>query len=135
MKKQLENPKKIYCIDTGLVNSISFKFSHDRGRLLENLVYMTLNKQKREIYYHKGRYECDFLIKDNLNITGAIQVTLSIDDEKTKKRELRELKEAMIAHNLREGLIITEKESGELKIDDGEIQVKPVYEWLNDIWK
>jgi predicted AAA+ superfamily ATPase len=135
VKKQLANPKKIYCIDTGLVNSISFKFSHDRGRLLENLVYMTLNKQNREIYYHKGRSECDFIIKDNLKITGAIQVTLSLEDEKTKKRELRGLMEAMIAHNLQEGLIITEKESGKLKIDDREIQIKPVYEWLNDIRK
>ncbi len=41
----------------------------------------------------------------------------------------------MIAHNLKEGLIITEKESGKLKIDDREIQIKPVYEWLNDIRK
>ena len=82
---------------------------------------------------HKVRYECDFLIKDNLKITGAIQVTLSLKDEKTKKREFRGLMEAMIAHNLKEGLIITEKESGKLKIDDKEIQIKPVYEWLNDI--
>jgi len=28
-----------------------------------------------------------------------------------------------------------EKESGKLKIDDREIQIKPVYEWLNDIRK
>ncbi len=32
----IPNPKKIYCIDIGFVNSISSKFSHDRGRLLEN---------------------------------------------------------------------------------------------------
>ena len=133
VKKQLINPKKIYCLDTGLVNSISFKFSQDRGRLLENLVYMTLTKQSREIYYHKGRYECDFLIKDNLTITGAIQVTLTLKDEKTRYREIRGLTEAMNAYNLKHGLILTEKESETLRIDDKEIQIMPIYEWINEI--
>ena len=52
VKKQIANPKKIYCLDTGLVNSISFKFSENKGRLIENLVYMALRKQNKEIYYH-----------------------------------------------------------------------------------
>lgn len=70
---------------------------------------MTLTKQSREIYYHKGRYECDYRIKDNLTITGAIQVTHSLKYEKTREREIRGLTEAMNAHNLKHGLIITEK--------------------------
>ncbi len=48
VKKQLANPKKIYCLDTGLVNSISFRFSENKGRLIENLVYMSLIKEKKE---------------------------------------------------------------------------------------
>jgi len=94
---------------------------------------MTLTKQSREIYYHKGRYECDFLIKDNLTITGAIQVTLSLKDEKTRQREIRGLAEAMNAHNLKYGLVITEKESETLNFDDKKIQIMPIYEWLNEI--
>lgn len=133
VKRQLMNPKKIYCLDTGLVNSISFKFSHDRGRLLENLVYMTLNRQNHEIFYHKGRYECDFLIKDNLNVAGAVQVTYSLEDEMVKKREIRGLMEAMNAHDLKQGLILTERESGTMVIDDREIVIKSVCDWIDEM--
>jgi len=135
VKKQIINPKKIYCLDTGLVNSISFKFSENRGRLLENLVHMTLKRQDKEIYYHRDNYECDFLIKDGLDITATIQVTLTLKDESTRKRELRGLIEAMNAHNLDTGLIITENEHETITIDDRTITIKPIYEWLNDTSK
>lgn len=133
IKKQLANPKKIYCTDTGLVNSISFKFSQDKGRLLENLVFMALKKQNVEIYYHKNRYECDFLIKEALRVTGVVQVSLTLEDNSTKKREIRGLMEAMNTHNLQQGLIITQEESGKLRINDKEIQIIPVYKWLDSI--
>ena len=132
VKKQIINPKKIYCLDTGLVNSISFKFSENRGRLLENLVYMTLKRQDKDIYYHRDNHECDFLVKDGLNITAAIQVTLSLKDESTRKRELRGLIEAMNTHNLETGLIITENEHETITLDDRTITIKPIYEWLNN---
>ncbi|KAF5422624.1 MAG: hypothetical protein C5S45_02085, partial [Candidatus Methanocomedens sp.] len=51
----------------------------------------------------------------------------------TRNREIRGLAEAMNAHNLKCGLIITEKESETLRIDDKEIQIMPIYEWLNEI--
>ena len=133
VKKQLANPKKIYCLDTGLVNSISFRFSENKGRLIENLVYMSLIKEKKEIYYHKENYECDFLIKEGMNINYAVQVTLSLKDETTRKREIRGLLEAMDAYNLKEGLIITEKEAEIISLDEKKIVIKPIYEWLDEI--
>jgi len=133
VKKQLANPKKIYCLDTGLVNSISFRFSENKGRLIENLVYMSLIKEKKEIYYHKENYECDFLIKEGMNIKYAVQVTLSLKDETTRKREIRGLLEAMDAYNLKEGLIITEKEGQIISLDEKKIVIKPIYEWLDEM--
>ncbi len=133
VKKQIANSKKIYCLDTGLVNSISFRFSENKGRLIENLVYMSLIKEKNEIYYHKENYECDFIIKDGMKIKSAVQVTLTLKDETTRKREIRGLLEAMNAYNLKEGLIITEKEAQLIDIDDKKIVVKPIYEWLDEI--
>ena len=132
VKKQIMGQKKIYCIDTGLVNSISFRFSQNKGRLLENLVYMTLKRHTDEIYYHKGSYECDFIIKDGLDITAAIQVTLTMKDESTRKREIRGLVEAMKSHNLDAGLIITENEHETVVIDDKTITITPIYEWLDN---
>ena len=130
VKKQLANPKKLYCLDTGLVNAVSFRFSENRGRLLENLVYITLRRENKEIYYHKGNYECDFLIREGLKVTEALQVTVSLQDDATRKREIRGLLEAMKVHNLDEGVIISEKESDVLVIGDQTIRIKPVYEWL-----
>jgi predicted AAA+ superfamily ATPase len=135
VKKQLANPKKVYCLDTGLVNSVSFKFSQDRGRLIENLVYIVLRRGNMDVYYHKGRYECDFIVKEGMKITGAIQVALSLKDENTRKRELRGLLEAMDAHALKEGLILTEKETETITMDDKKIKVKPIYQWLEEVEK
>ncbi len=44
LKQQAKNPKKIYCIDTGLIAHLSMSFSKDQGRLLENLVYIHLKR-------------------------------------------------------------------------------------------
>ena len=133
VKKQLANPKKIYCLDTGLVNSISFRFSENKGRLIENLVYISLIKEKKEIYYHRENHECDFLIKEGMKIKYAVQVTLSLKDETSRKREIRGLLEAMDAYNLKEGLIITEKEAEIINKDEKKIVIKPIYEWLDEM--
>ncbi len=130
VKKQLINPKKLYGLDTGMINSISFKFSENKGRLLENLVYVNLLRRNRRIYYSKGMGECDFLIKPGLKITAAIQVTLSLKEESVRKREIKGLLEAMKKHDLKEGIILTELENEIIKINGKKIVVQPVYRWL-----
>lgn len=130
VRKQLANPRKIYCIDTGLVNSISFKFSENRGRLIENLVFMTLIKNQKEIFYHKETSECDFVIREGRKIVQAIQVTLSLQDGAVKKRELKGLMEAVNTHNLREGFIVTEAEKETIEVEGKKIHIVPLYEWL-----
>ncbi len=67
-----------------------------------------------------------------MDITAAIQVTLTLKNESTRKRELRGLIEAMKTYNLDAGLIITENEKETIIIDDKTIIIKPIYEWLND---
>ncbi|MCG7850830.1 MAG: ATP-binding protein, partial [ANME-2 cluster archaeon] len=47
LKVQSANLKKIYCIDTGLRNAVSFKFSEDIGRLAENAVFVELKRHKQ----------------------------------------------------------------------------------------
>lgn len=130
VKKQIINPKKSYCIDTGLVNSLSFKFSENKGRLLENLAFISLLRLGGEIYYHKDKSECDFLVKNGNKVKQAIQVSVSLKDKQTKTRELKGILEAMNAHRLKEGLILTEEERGELKVEGKKISIKPLYEWL-----
>jgi len=129
LRKQLANPKKIYCLDTGLINAVSFKFSENYGRLLENMVFIELIRRQNEVYYHKGTYECDFLIKVDNKITNAIQVTKELDSH-NKKRELEGLLEAMRTYDLHEGIILTKDTENLIEMDERTIFVKPVWKWL-----
>lgn len=134
LKGQFGSEKKIYCLDTGLAAAISFRFSDDKGRMLENLVHNELRRRSYEIYFHKGKKECDFVIKENLEITQVIQVCHTLFDSETKYRELEGLKEALEAYPQAEGMIITADESGEEKITVGDtqriIKIEPVWKWL-----
>ncbi|MDD5616830.1 MAG: hypothetical protein PHH85_11600 [Candidatus Methanoperedens sp.] len=68
-----------------------------------------------------------------MKIVAAIQVTLSLNDDKTRKREIRGLLEAMNTYNLKEGLIITENEAEIIDMEDKKIVIKPVFEWLDEL--
>jgi len=70
------------------------------------------------------------VIKDGLKITKAFQVTLSLKDPETKKREIRGLTEAMNSYDLEEGTIITEEESDTISIDGKTIHVISAADWL-----
>ncbi len=39
----------------------------------------------------------------------------------------------MDAYNLKEGLIITEKEAEIINLDEKKIVIKPIYEWLDEM--
>jgi len=132
LKIQNQYPKKVYCIDTGLRNVVSFKFSEDMGRIAENLVFIELKRRGKEVYYWKGEHEVDFVIKEDLKPEGLIQVSWNIEDKKTKIREVNGLTEAMNEFNLSEGLIITGDYSGEEKIGDKTIKYVPLWRWLLD---
>lgn len=130
IKAQQSSQKKIYTIDTGLANSISFEFSEDKGRKLENLVFIELKRLGKEIFYHNQKKECDFVIKEGEDITEAIQVTDNIDNFKTKKREFEGLLDACKSYNLKKGLILTEDDEEEFMQENIKIIVKPIWKWL-----
>ncbi len=130
IKEKMNSQSKVYCIDTGLINRITTKFSKDEGRLLENIVFIELKRQGKEVYYFKEKNECDFIIKENTRIIEVIQVTKTIQNEKTKKREIQGLLEAMEKNNLKKGLIITKNEFNEMKIKEKKISIIPLWYWL-----
>lgn len=130
VKKQIQNPKKIYFIDLGMVRELGFHHSEDNGRLLENLVFVELRRREKEIYYHAQKHECDFLIKEKNRIVEAIQVSWSIHHPATREREIAGLIEALTCHNLKRGLILTDDEEDEFVIKDFKIKVMPTWKWL-----
>nr|MCU0342168.1 ATP-binding protein [Spirosomataceae bacterium] len=56
------NPRKVYAIDNGLVNANSLSFMQDKGRLLENAVFLFLRQRYDALYYFREQKECDFVV-------------------------------------------------------------------------
>ena len=129
VKKQIQNPRKIYCIDNGFITEVGFRFSEDKGRILENLVFIELKRNGNDIYYFSEKGECDFLIKRKIKIEEAMQVCYDLN-EKNKKRELDGLMEAMEKFKLKEGLILTYDQEDELEIKNKKVKILPVWKWL-----
>ena len=131
VKKQMVNPKKIYCIDNALIQLNSFTISPNYGRLLENQVFLELKRQGKEIYYFQGKNECDFLIKEGSKITQAIQVCYKITSE-NKEREINGLIEAMKKYDLKQGKILTLNQEDKLEEQGKIIHLIPTWKWLLD---
>jgi len=129
LKKQYTSNKKIYTIDNGLREAISFSFMGSLGQLLENLVFLELKRRGREIYLFKGARECDFLIKQGAKIVEAIQVTYILE-ENNRERELAGLSEAMKQFKLKNGYMLTLNQDEVIENDGLKIFVVPVMKWL-----
>ena len=131
-KEQIFNPRKIYCADTGLRNSVAFVFSEDWGRLAENIVFNKLNKTENEVYYWKNekQEEVDFIIKRGKKDLQAVQVCWNIEKLETQEREIISIIKACKELRLKEGLILTEDAEKENKIEGIRITFKPIWKWL-----
>lgn len=134
LKIQQQSPRKVYFIDHALAKILGFRTSEDRGRMLENIVFIELKRRGYDIFYHKGTKECDFIVREGVYTRQVIQVCEELYDPSTKEREISGLIEAMDKFSLSTGLIITENEefSEILKINDRQykIEVVPVWKWL-----
>ncbi|MEI6452808.1 MAG: ATP-binding protein, partial [Actinomycetes bacterium] len=131
MTEQLRNPRKVYVMDNGLRNAVSYRFSEDLGRLAENAVYWRLAGQEGDIFYYKNRGEVDFLVRKGMQVTDLIQVSMiGEEEEPALRRELDALAEAMQDLKIEEGTIITESREETLEIPQGMIQMIPLWKWL-----
>jgi predicted AAA+ superfamily ATPase len=94
------------------------------------MVLVELVRREKELYYHFGKNECDFVLKDGLRISEAIQVSLNLDNPETRKREIEGLMDAMTDYKLDSGFILTLEEVDVLNINGKKIIVKPIWRWL-----
>lgn len=118
------NPK-YYFMDNGLLNL--FLDNNDTA-LLENLVAVTLyRKYGDRLYYIRGKREVDFYIPDE---SIAIQVSYSIEDYQTRKREIASLVDVAKTFGADTNIIVTMNESGEEVVDGVRIAIIPIYDFL-----
>jgi hypothetical protein len=129
VKKQIMNSRKVFAVDNAIPNRLGFRFSENKGRLLENAVFIELLRRGYELYYFSEKYECDFLVKENVHITEAIQVSFELNAENAG-REIGGLAEAMKSYNIPKGtLIVFDENKFPVELPKG-ILVIPAYNWL-----
>src|SRR4030065_1618658 len=129
LRSRLVNAKKVYAIDTGLVRANSASFSQDKGRMLENVVFIHLKRQGREVFYFKKDNECDFISRDAGKKLELYQVCFELNED-NKDREINGMLSAMDYTRSKNGTILTLNQTDELDFDNKKINVKPVWQWL-----
>jgi len=129
LKQQIVNPKKIYSIDTGMVNALTMSFSEDKGRLFENLVFLHFRRLTDKIYYFRKQQECDFIVNSYKDKMEAYQVCYHLTPD-NQTREINGLLEAMNELSLLEGTIITFNQNDKIEVNDKVVHVVAAGEFL-----
>lgn len=120
-----ETFKKRYFFDNGLLNNFLFD---PETKLLENIVAIELiKKYGNDLFYYKKNIEVDFFIPKE---SRAIQVSYSIADDATYKREITALVKLSEFYQLKKIEVVTFSEESTLQENGITIQVIPVWKWL-----
>ncbi len=128
-KAQLINPRKVYAIDLGLINVMSATLTEDLGRKLENLIFLSLRKKYKEIYYFDEKGECDFVAIKNGVVLELVQVCYELMPDNLQ-REMNGLLAAMRFFDKKRAVIITFSNSDFIEKDGFEIEVIPAHKYL-----
>jgi len=128
-KSMSVNPKKVYTIDTGFAMANSLSYTNDRGRLLENAVFLEFKRKGFNINYFRKKHECDFVVFKSKQIEGVYQVCAELNLD-NKSRETDGLIEALEFFDLQSGTILTMNQEDYFNISGREIKVVPVWKWL-----
>jgi len=125
-----ESNCKYYFIDTGILGL--FLIDKD-AMLLENIVALQLfriyghDPENERVFFYHHNFEVDFYVPD---AELAIQVSYSLRDDETRKRETEALHK--LPHHLpcSRRIILTYDEEETITDQHGIIEVTPVWKWL-----
>jgi len=137
VKYQLMQVKKVYSIDTGLIEALSPGSSKNLGRIMENVVAVNiLRREPREnvFFYLTPRHEeVDFVIREGMKIKQLIQVTHASGRDEIERREIKSLVKASNEFGCKDLVIITWDYEDEMNIDGKTIKCIPLWKWLLSI--
>ena len=129
-KAQSINPKKVYCIDTGMIQSVTLSSNADAGRMLENAVFIELRRRTKNIwYYSESSFECDFLYGHDSVPENAVQVCYELTSE-NREREVRGLVETCRKFPGVKPLIVTFNQKDKISYDGMIIEAIPAVEFF-----
>jgi len=136
-KEQEKSARKVYAIDPGLSNVIGFRFSENRGKLMENMIAVEILRKKSlnlnlDFYYWKDyqQNEVDFVVKDGFDVKQLIQVTYANSKDEIEKREIKSLAKASKELKCKNLLLITWDYEDEILTNKTKIKCLPIWRWL-----
>ncbi len=124
IRAQLVNPRKVYSVDTGLVNVVSRRIVFNDALCFENMVFLALRRKYRDIFYFDDGGECDFVCMEHHLPRVAVQACVKLTKEDSG-REKEGLAAAMRRFSFNEGFIVTKSQREDIKVDEGVIHVVP----------
>lgn len=133
LAKEQKSQKKYYCIDNGLRSAILLPQSDDNGKLLENIVFLHLNrnlKPAERIFYYQESAECDFVVQRNEQVDELIQVTWDMSDDNTREREINGLLEASKVTRCDKLTVVTIEEESSFERNGKTIHIVPAWKWM-----
>ena len=116
-------------MDPGIYHEVRTSFTDDHGRQLENAVYLHLRRKGGQIYYFNKKVECDFIVLKNGKPVQCIQVCYHLDDMNLN-RELSGLKSALDFFGIKEGLIVTHKQTDTFDYEGTKIELLPAWKYF-----
>ena len=121
-----ESNRKYYFTDNGLLHL--FLVDADTS-LLENIVAITLRRKYGDgsYFWNSRNAEVDFVIPEK---ELAIQVSYSMADPDTFKRETDGLIKLSSVQNVKRMIVVTKDEEDIVEKDDCRIEIIPLWKWL-----
>ena len=130
------SPKKIYSIDTGIVELLSISPGDHIANLLENAVFLELKRRNDldptfSINYWRDYqdHEVDLVLSRNRKVEQLIQVSTISDVVDMNKREVRSLVKASKELRCEDLLLITWDLEGEVEEKGQKIKMIPFWKW------
>ncbi len=135
-KERSTSPKKVYSIDTGIVELLSISPGDQIANLLENAVFLDLIRRNYldptfSINYWRDYqdHEVDLVLSRNRKVERLIQVSMISDIADMNKREIRSLVKASKELRCEDLLLITWGLEGEVEEKGQKIKMIPFWKW------
>ena len=121
--------KKGYIIDNGFLTQLTLRYQQDHGKLLENLIAISLRRQTLNLSFVKGSQECDFVFRTKEGMI-PLQVSYDLSHPDTLARELNGLVKAAAFLKAQKGLVITLNETRDLVHQNLAVKMIPAWQFL-----
>ena len=126
IRKQAVNPMKVYAIDPAYKYAMSIE--EDLGRVFENLVYMSLRRKGINPSYVLYDQEVDFYWEGG----QLTNVSYSLSDEQTKRREIKSLFQAMDKMGHKSSTLYTWDHKEVIRSHGKTVMISPLWKFLLD---